>query len=94
MEVVTEACIKFLLQPNQLPPQQLAELFLQTCHLTSSEAQKQALQLLVSMPWTQPVYDALCAVFKQMLQTQPQLCKELLMSEASGHMCGMQVCWT
>ena len=95
IEVVTGACIKFLLQPNRLTPHQLAELYLQTCHLTSAEAQQQALQqalqLLVSMPWTQPVYSALCDVFKQLLQSQPELCKELLLNGASGHMCGIQV---
>ena len=91
VEVVTEACLQFLLQPGQLMPQQLAELYLQTCHLTSARARKQALHLLITMPWTEPVYSALCQVFKQLLHTQPEICKELLLSEASGHMCGMQV---
>lgn len=91
IEVVTEACIRFLLQPDQLTSQQLAELYLQTCHLTSAESQQQALQLLVSMPWTQPVYDVLRDVFKSLLWTEPELCKKLLLNGASGHMCGIQV---
>lgn len=91
IEVVTEACIRFLLQPDQLTPQQLAELYLQTCHLTSAESQQQALQLLVSMAWTQVVYDALLDVFKPLLWTQPELVKTLLLNGASGHMCGIQV---
>ncbi|KAL3163264.1 hypothetical protein ABBQ32_009661 [Trebouxia sp. C0010 RCD-2024] len=90
IEVVTEACLDFLLQPSQLAPQQLAELYLQMCHLTSAKARKQALQLLVTMPWTEPVYSALCDVFKQLVQSQPEMCKELLLGEASGHMCSIQ----
>lgn len=92
IEVVTEACLEFLLQPSQLTPQQLAELYLQTCHLASAKARKQALQLLVSMPWTEPVYSALCDVFQELVHSQPEMCKELLLGEASGHMCGIQVC--
>lgn len=91
IEVVTEACIRFLLQPDQLTSQQLAELYLQTSHLTSADSQQQALQLLVSMPWTQPVCNALRDVFKALLWTQPELCKTLLLNGASGHMCGIQV---
>lgn len=37
------------------------------------------------------MYSALCDVFKEVLQTQPEMCKELLLNEASGHLCGMQV---
>lgn len=91
IEVVTDACLKFLLQPDQLTAQQLAQLYLQTCYLTTAEAQQQALHLLVSMPWTQPVYTALCDVFRELLPNQAELCKELLLNGASGHMCGIQV---
>ena len=77
------------LQPDQLSAQQLVELY-QTCYLTTPETQKQALQLLVNMPWTDEVYDALCEVFTDLIQ-QPELCKELLLSEGCGNMCGMQV---
>ncbi|DBA94984.1 TPA: hypothetical protein ACH3X1_002509 [Trebouxia sp. C0004] len=90
IEAVTDACIQFLLQPDQLSAQQLVELY-QTCYLTTPETQKQALQLLVNMPWTDTVYAALCEVFADLVQ-QPQLCKELLLSEGCGNMCGMQVC--
>lgn len=89
IEAVTDACIQFLLQPDQLSAQQLVELY-QTCYLTMPETQKQALQLLVNMPWTDTVYAALCEVFTDLVQ-QPQLCKELLLSEGCGNMCGMQV---
>ncbi|DBA85351.1 TPA: hypothetical protein ACH3X2_006032 [Trebouxia sp. C0005] len=90
VEAVTDACIPFLLQPDQLSAQQLVELY-QTCYLTKPETQKQALQLLVNMPWTDEVYAALCKVFVDLVQ-QPELCKELLLSEGCGNMCGMQVC--
>ncbi len=90
IETVADACIQFLLQPDQLSAQQLLELY-QTCHLTTAETQKQALGLLVAMPWTDAVYAALTEVFKALLQEQPELCKELLLSESCGYMCGMQV---
>ncbi|KAL0049925.1 hypothetical protein WJX82_000858 [Trebouxia sp. C0006] len=90
IEAVADACIQFFLQPDQLSAQQLVELY-QTCYLTTPETQKQALQLLVNMPWTDEVYDALCEVFTELIQ-QPELCKELLLSEGCGNMCGMQVC--
>ena len=89
IEAVADACIQFFLQPDQLSAQQLVELY-QTCYLTTPETQKQALQLLVNMPWTDEVYDALCEVFTELIQ-QPKLCKELLLSEGCGNMCGMQV---
>lgn len=90
IEAVTEACIQFLLQPDQLSAQQLVALY-ETCYLTTLETQKQALQLLVNMPWTDTVYAALCEVFTALVQ-QPELCRELLLSEGCGNMCGMQVC--
>lgn len=91
IEAVTDACIQYLLQPNRLSPQQLVELH-KTCHLTSAEAQTQALLLLVKMPWMDAVYAALCEVFKELVQ-RPQLCKQLLLTEACGNLCGIQVGW-